>query len=385
MLGVRLPSLTFLLASLASLAPLAVTSLALGGCTAPIVSDDASRAAAPGANGASAGETASAPVTSSMFVGVGHAPSALANDDTHVYWSEQASVFRASKAHPRAELLFGEGTSAVSTLVVDAAHVYAGDGTRGSLRAWSKKSGTLETLLPEGAAVSSLAQDADHVYAGMSVVTSSTTSATGAARAASAGRGGVAVIAKATHEAGGTLRPGTRVAKVAVWGSTLFTAEVEGAGGDEIRIVRSSTSGGEGLVVGVAASMPYELVVDGGVVYWVDARGLMASTAPAPLHVAPAGGVLAGSLSVIDGVAYVTELAEPGTSDGKVVRVPVTGGSPSVVAILAAGAPAGAYRASGLLQTFDRTSFYTTTTWTSPAGTERGDAIVKLPLPGTVL
>jgi hypothetical protein len=315
-------------------------------------------------DGVGASEVPKTPA-SATFLGIGYPPDAIANDADYVYWSELNTVYRASKTRPTREKLFGDGTSPTSAIVVDDAYVYAVDRMRGSVWAWAKSGERLELVLPESVGAMSLAQDAANLYVG------------------TLGGSGIVVVSKATRTSS-TLRAGKRIGKLAVTGSTIYSAELENG---NTTIVRSTTGDSEiSEILSRPSSPPVDLVAVAGDAFWTDSRGLMSSRSEVPIYPSPPGGLLAGGLTVDERDAYVTEIAEPGASEGRLLRVSIastSAGASTLVAILSIDAPATSYRAYGLRQTRDHENFYLSVYWSSDTGGGRGDAIVKVPVPAS--
>jgi hypothetical protein len=346
---------------------LALTALAatlLLGCFGRIepAGDSQSRALAAAGDDTGSPRSPAPSPGPTAFLGLGYPPDTLANDADYIYWSELNSVFRASKASPVREKLFGDGTASTGSIAVDDAFVYGIDWIRGSLLAYAKASGALETILPEGSGARVIAQDADSLYVGMQK------------------GGGIRVFAKGQHASVTTLRAGASVLQLAVSGKTIFSVEGDFSSADTVSIVRSTTSGAGGEVMAVVSSPPYQLVAANDVAYWTDDHGLRSTSATAPLYVAAAGATLAAGLSVIGGDAFVMEQPPADGGNATLMRVPLAGGATSIVATLTMDSPPDVLRAFGVRETNDASSIYVSTYWTDPRTAARGDAIVRVPV-----
>ena len=188
--------------------------------------------------------------------------------------------------------------------------------------------------------------------------------------------------AKGPHASVTTLRAGKSILQLAVSNGTVFSVEGDYMVSDTMNLVRSTTSGTGGDVVAVMRNPPYQLEAVNDEAYWTEAGALRSTTSTTPLYAPRAGTFLMSGLSVIGDSAYVAEVDEAlGDADGTLLRVPLGGGAPSVVASLTIDSPPGALRAFGIRETHDAANIYLSAYWTNPMTAARGDAIVRVPVP----
>jgi hypothetical protein len=223
----------------------------------------------------------------------------------------------------------------------------------------------VETLVRDGGGARVIAQDDANIYVGLS------------------DKGGIRVFAKGLHASVMTLRPGQSIMQLAVSGNFVFSVEGDYVSGDEpFRIVRTAKAeGAPGEVLTTVSVAPYAIAAWNDEVCWTDDRGLVSTTRLAPLYVANAGTFVTSAFSVIGDTAYITEVPSAADGDGTLLRVPLRGGAPSVVATLTLDAPPGALRAFGLRQTSDGASLYVSAYWSDSKTAARGDAILRVPIP----